>query len=119
MTAGARRFVGLFAALRRSWCVETGRHWRSDNPASGQYGVTALVVHDELGGTIVKTDVNGAWHFYNVVDGSRVDFTMSQFDTPIAYDDVPSNREEALQDTSPDQYHLLRQRLKAAEPVPG
>jgi hypothetical protein len=113
MTAGANRFVDLYARLRRSWSVDTGRHWHSDNPAAGQCGVTALVVHDELGGRIVKTEVNGAWHFYNVIDNGRVDFTMSQFDTPIAYDDIPSDRAEALNDTSAEQYQLLRRRVLA------
>jgi hypothetical protein len=32
---------------------------------------------------------------------------MSQFETPIAYDDIPSDRTEALNDTSPEQYRLL------------
>jgi hypothetical protein len=73
--------------------------------------VTALVVHDQLGGEILKTEVNGAWHFYNLVDGRRIDFTMSQCETPIGYDDVPSNRCEALGDCSVKQYEILRRRL--------
>ena len=111
MTAGAWVFVDLHARLQRSWSVETGRHWRSDNPACGQCGVTALVVQDELGGEILKTAVNGTWHFYNWIKGSRVDFTMSQFESPIAYDDVPSDRAEAMNDTSPEQYHFLCERV--------
>jgi hypothetical protein len=55
--------------------------------------------------------VNGAWHFYNRVDGKRIDFTMSQFDSPISYDDVPSNRSEALSDCTREQYELLRDRV--------
>jgi hypothetical protein len=73
--------------------------------------VTALVVQDELGGDILKTDVNGAWHFYNRINGARVDFTMSQFEGPIAYDDVPSDPDEAMRHTTPEQYRLLRIRL--------
>jgi hypothetical protein len=45
--------------------------------------VTALVVQDVLGGEILKTRVAGAWHFYNSIDGSRWDLTLSQFATPI------------------------------------
>lgn len=112
MTAGTRSLVGFYERLRRSWSVETGRHWRLDNPAAGQCGVTALVVHDEFGGDIPKTDVNGAWHFYNQVDGRRIDFTMSQFDSPISYEDHPSNRAEALNDCSRQQYKLLRERVR-------
>ncbi len=76
--------------------------------------MTALVVHDELGGQILKTDVDGAWHFYNLIGGERVDFTLSQFETPISYEDLPSNRDEALNDTSPEQYQLLRERVSMA-----
>jgi hypothetical protein len=111
MTSGQVGFADLFQRLRRSWSVETGRHWRSDSPAYGQCGVTALVVQDELGGMIVKTDVNGAWHFYNVIDGLRVDFTMGQFTSPIAYADLPSSRAGALRDCSEAQYRLLRDRV--------
>jgi len=84
MTAGAWSFIGLYERPLNSWSADTGRHWRSDNPASGQCGVTALVVQDELGGVILKTDVNGSWHFYNLISGKRVDFTMSQFESPIS-----------------------------------
>ena len=112
MTAGNQSYIDLYSRLRRAWSVETGRHWRPDNPASGQCGVTALVVHDKLGGEILKTDVNGAWHFYNRVDARRVDFTMSQFESPISYDDLPSNRAEALNDCSQAQYELLCERVR-------
>lgn len=111
MTTGSLSLLDLYERLRRSWSVETGRHWRQDNPASGQCGVTALVIQDALGGEILKTDVNGAWHFYNQVDGRRVDFTMSQFDSPILYDDLPSNRTEAKRDTTPAQYRVLQERM--------
>jgi hypothetical protein len=114
MTAGNASLVDFYQQLRRSWSVETGRHWQRDNPASGQCGVTALVVHDRFGGEILKTDVNGAWHFYNRIDDRRVDFTMSQFDSPISYDDVASNRDEALGDCSQRQYELLRARVTGA-----
>jgi hypothetical protein len=111
MTEGDHGIADLYERLRRSWSLETSRHWRHDNPAAGQCGVTALVVHDYIGGSIMKTDVNGAWHFYNFVNGCRYDFTMSQFETPIGYSDSPSNRSEAQADTTPEQYELLRCRV--------
>ena len=70
-----------------------------------------LLCKDVLGGEILKTDVEGYWHLYNQNDGRRWDLTMSQFEPPIAYDDLPSTREEALSDTSPEQYRLLSQRV--------
>ncbi|WFU18243.1 hypothetical protein [Bradyrhizobium sp. CB3481] len=111
MTAGCPLLIDLHDRLREAWSAETGGKWRPDNPAAGQCSVTALVVQDKLGGDILKTDVAGAWHFYNQIDGRRIDFTMRQFDSPIGYDDLPSNRQEALADTSMTQYELLRRRI--------
>jgi hypothetical protein len=112
LTEGTHLWVALHDRLRRSWSVETGGRWRPDNPAAGQCGVTALVMQDSCGGEILKTNVNGAWHFYNRIDGKRIDFTMSQFMSPISYDDLPSSREEALNDCSPRQYEILSERMK-------
>ena len=112
MTAGCPSLIDLYDRLREAWSAGTGGKWRPDNPAAGQCSVTALVVQDELGGEILKTDVAGAWHFYNRIDGRRVDFTMSQFDSPIGYDDVPSTRQDALDDTSVTQCELLRGRIR-------
>ena len=114
MPAGSALLADFYQQLRRSWSIETSSQWRHDNPASGQCSVTALVVHDKLGGEILKTDVNGDWHFYNRIDGARVDFTLAQFDSPIGYDDVPSSRDEALGDCSKQQYELLKSRVADA-----
>jgi hypothetical protein len=43
MTAGSRPLADLYARLRQSWSVETGRHWKPDNQAAGQCGVTLLI----------------------------------------------------------------------------
>lgn len=117
MTAGCPSLIDFYDRLREAWSAETGGKWRPDNPAAGQCSVTALVMQDELGGEILKTSVAGAWHFYNRIDGRRVDFTMSQFDSPIGYDDLPSNRQEALADTSMKQYELLRGRIRSGRPA--
>ncbi|MBI3512597.1 MAG: hypothetical protein HY060_00745 [Proteobacteria bacterium] len=101
----------LYEKLRAAWSSETGARWRADNPACGQCSVTSLVVHDALGGDILKTDVDGAWHFYNRIAGRRWDLTMSQFERPIGYDDLPSDRAEALADTAPERYALLKARV--------
>lgn len=73
--------------------------------------MTTLVVQDILGGDIAKTDVDGAWHFYNLLNGERLDFSESQFSQPVPYSDLPSNRGEAFSDTSQEQYQILRDRL--------
>lgn len=101
----------LLARLRSAWSTETSSKWRSGNPACGQCSVTALVLHDLLGGDILKTSVDGQWHFYNRIGGQRLDLTDTQFEQSIEYQDLPSNRAEALEDTSAQQYEILKRRI--------
>ena len=103
--------IELYRRLTRAWSAETSTAWRRDNPACGQCSVTALVVQDVLGGEILKTKVADAWHFYNHIDGRRWDLTVSQYSTPIGYDDLPCSRHEALANTSKQQYARLVERL--------
>lgn len=104
----------LLPILQGAWSLSTGRNWLPERPARGQCSVTALVVHDLCGGEILKTKTDGGWHFYNRVNGVRHDLTASQFDVPIAYADIVSDTAEALADTSPERYALLRRRVDAA-----
>lgn len=101
----------LYARLTAAWSAETSSRWRPDNPAAGQCSVTALVVQDMLGGDILKTRTPGGTHFYNRIGGIKWDFTISQFDRPIPFEDLPSSREEAMADTSSAQYEALKTRL--------
>ncbi len=102
------------ALLERSWSSATSSLWCLDVPSRGQCGVTSLVINDVFGGDILKTSVGSAWHFYNRVDGERLDFTAAQFPEPIPYQDVVSSREEAFADTNASQYAALSDAFRAA-----
>jgi hypothetical protein len=97
--------------LASAWSIETSSLWTAENPARGQCGVTSLVVHDVFNGSILKTLLPEGPHFYNFVEGRRLDFTSGQFNEPTCYQDLPSDRREAMADTSPAQYRALRRRL--------
>lgn len=94
--------------LLKCWSIETSSKWTTDNPYRGQCGVTALVINDLFGGDIFKTDVEGQWHFYNLIDGKRFDFTSKQFNFKINYQDIESSRDEAFADTNEYQYSTLK-----------
>ena len=112
-----RSISELAAQFQSAWSAETATIWTvEENPALGQCSVTALVVQDLLGGVILKTRVGPHWHFYNLLDGERLDLTSSQFGAPIAYDDIGSSREEALADTSLAQLEALREALAIQMP---
>ena len=85
----------VLAALYHSWSIVTAQQWAADNPAKGQCNVTALLVHDLFGGDILKTPLPDGAHFYNRIDGERHDFTASQFEQPIDYSDIATDRADA------------------------
>ncbi|MQS13292.1 hypothetical protein F7Q99_13620 [Streptomyces kaniharaensis] len=77
-------------AIRSSWGVDTCApedlaHWRPDNPARGQAGVTAMVVHDLLGGELMMGEVRAGGvrtdlHWWNrSAAGIEIDLTHEQF----------------------------------------
>lgn len=80
-------------ALRQSWSAQSSSKWSVENPAKGQCGVTSLVVQDILGGEVRKTRLDEGWHFYNVINGERIDYTEEQFSSKIDYQDIYSNRQ--------------------------
>jgi len=98
--------------LASAWSIRTNSQWSADNPARGQCSVTALAVHLLFGGDILKTRTAGGMHFYNRIGGETRDFTAAQFESPPSYDDLPSNADEALADTSAAQLEALMQALR-------
>lgn len=101
----------LKTMLFQAWSLQSSTLWTPDNPARGQCGVTALVVQDLLGGEIRKTKLKEGWHFYNFIDGQRMDFTESQFAERITYMDIPATRAEAFADTNEQQYSYLQTKV--------
>ena len=113
--------VALRDALQSAWSLETAVQWTPENPASGQCNVTAAVIYDLFGGEILRTRLPEVWHYYNRIDGRRVDFTDSQFSAPGAlfsaperYDDASTTREAALVGIPDREYDTLRNALLAA-----
>lgn len=95
-------------ALRKAWSLSTASQWTADNPAAGQCNVTTLLIHELFGGDLLKTPLPAGDHFYNRIEGKRYDFTASQFDRPIVYMDVPTDRADAEQGATRDQLAELR-----------
>jgi hypothetical protein len=83
--------AGIEGIIRSSWGADTcppdvhNPVWDPANRARGQCGVTALVVHDLLGGDLVRAEVRAAgervdFHWWNLLPGGvEVDLTREQF----------------------------------------
>ena len=97
--------------LRRAWSSETASTWTAENPARGQCSVTAIAVQRLLGGEILKTETAEGAHFYNRIGGIRYDFTAAQFPESVDYQDLASDVDEALTDTSRNQVRTLMRAL--------
>lgn len=95
-------------ALLGSWSSKTSGQWLATNPARGQCNVTALLINELFGGQILKTPLPEGDHFYNRIDGRRIDLTDIQFDSPVNYLDVESDRTEAFAGTSASKYTALK-----------
>ena len=74
---------GLTQAVRQAWSRETSadpKGWSPQNPAWGQCAVTALVIQDYFGGTLLRGEVGQISHYWNVLpSGKELDLTRSQF----------------------------------------
>ncbi|MFZ0249558.1 MAG: hypothetical protein WAL61_06400 [Acidimicrobiales bacterium] len=118
--------TGLESAIRSSWSIETCDptdvpHWSSDEPSRGQCAVTALVVHDLLGGELLEAEVDHAdgshqgFHYWNRFAGVDVDLTRRQFaDGEVV---LPPHLIERLPDVpwlAEEQYVIFRERVSAA-----
>lgn len=94
--------------LRRSWSAGSSSLWSEENPARGQCGVTSIVIQKIYGGEIRKTKTpDGQWHFYNIIDNCRYDFTSEQFFSGIEYLDILSSPKEAFKGTNANQISYL------------
>ena len=115
----------LRPVMRQAWGPDTCDpsdlpDWHAGNPARGQCGVTALVIHDLLGGDLILGEVydHGArrgFHYWNrLPDGTEVDLTRDQFspeETVTA--GVVAPRPAGPPRRCREQYELLRHRVLA------
>ncbi|MFJ5723650.1 hypothetical protein [Streptomyces sp. NPDC093149] len=114
----------LEQAIRDSWGADTTTpehrpNWTADNPARDQCGVTALVVHDLLGGVLIRGEVhvNGErvdYHWWNRLGmGIEVDLTREQFgpDEMVVGGDVIERPAQIVR--LREEYELLRGRVLA------
>jgi hypothetical protein len=80
-------------SLNRTWALESCPGWAPDNSADDQSSVTSQLIYDIFGGDILKTHKKRGWHFYNRINGERIDFTRLESGKNLEdyhFDDIPS-----------------------------
>ncbi|MCL4373925.1 hypothetical protein M1367_03560 [Candidatus Marsarchaeota archaeon] len=112
----------LYDTISNAWSAETSadpERWSSDNPAWGQCAITATVVNDHFGGTILRTEVKGvehvSSHYYNQLpDGRVVDFTKQQFDSNATFENEQGRTKEYIisYPKTKERYELLLRKIE-------
>jgi hypothetical protein len=60
--------------LKRIWANDDSPASNPGKPPVGLNILTSLLIHDIFGGEILKTHKKKGWHYYNLIDGDRIDF---------------------------------------------
>jgi hypothetical protein len=84
-------------ALKRSNEFDTGTMGSDYTPPDDQDSLISLLIHDIFGGEILKTRKKNGWHFYNRIDGLRIDFTRSEIGKSSKeklFEDIPATPDE-------------------------
>lgn len=81
----------VYEALERS---QDSYKMKPSAKARIQDRLISLLIHDIFGGEILKTRKNKYWHFYNRIDGERVDFTKAEKSPDKNFEDIPATPDE-------------------------
>jgi len=83
------------------------------NLTRGKDGAVSLLIHDIFGGEILKTRIKNGWHFYNRINGKRVDFTSKDMNKSSGYsfEDLPSSPAETSIYVEKEEYVTLLMRF--------
>ena len=89
----------VLKAIRRSLTPDFNAGWQYYSHADNQDGLVSLLIHDIFGGEILKTHKRKGWHFYNRINGERIDLVTSQLSKSSlekGFEDLPATPEETL-----------------------
>jgi hypothetical protein len=84
-------------ALTSSWTLDKDQGWIPYDSADDKSSVTSQLIYDIYGGEILKTHEKNGWHFYNRINGERIDFTrsiISKSSENYSFEDIPSTPDE-------------------------
>ena len=87
----------VYEALKNSVTFYPDKKLKTGNNSMEQDSLISLLLHDIFGGEILKTHGKKDWHFYNRIDGERVDFTNPEKQMTISdtrFEDILSTPDE-------------------------
>jgi len=110
-------------ALKSSLSQDNAPGTKIIKPATSQDRFISLLIHDIFGGEILKTQIRRRWHFYNRIDGERIDFTRSNrsnYAVDQSFEDIPSTPAETCNIVEQVDYSIFLMRfVRAFEELVG
>ena len=110
-------------ALKRIRINESPPETPPDRMAGDQDKEISLLINDIFGGEMLKTPEKKGWHFYNRIDGERIDFLYSEkakISEKNQLADIPSTPEEAFRYIEQADYSRFYMKfVKAFEEILG
>ena len=104
-------------ALKRAWTSDNNPGWIPYNRVNDQDSVISLLIHDIFGGEILKTHKKKGWHFYNRINGERIDFArleMCKSSVDNHFEDIPSEPDETYNYFQQEDYSTFLMRFVRA-----
>jgi hypothetical protein len=107
----------VYEALKHSLTQESNRMLAIGNETKGQDSSISLLIHDVFGGEILKTHKKRNWHYYNRIDGERIDFTGSLAKSGVVvteFEDIPADPKETAAYVDETDYRTFLMRFVRA-----
>jgi hypothetical protein len=99
--------MAVEAALNRAWRFEKSPELTPDKTAINKSSVISQLIFDIFGGEILKTHKRRGWHFYNRINGERIDFTkpaVKLISPDELFEDIPASISEIHNFFEQEQY---------------
>lgn len=101
-------------ALKRSMVTDKNRREAPGDPADGRDIEVSMLIHDIFGAEILKTPRKRGWHFYNRINGKRVDLSGSETNRSSGikkFEDIPSASDETIKYFAQEDYSAFYMRF--------
>jgi hypothetical protein len=81
--------------------------WTPDVPAEKQDSLISLLIHDIFGAEILKTKRRRGWHYYNRIEGQRIDLARPEINNSVKankFEDNPATPDETYRYFEQEEY---------------
>jgi hypothetical protein len=104
-------------ALKKIWARDKNQDKTLQTKEYHKDSINSRLIQDIFGGEILKTPLKNDWHFYNRINGERIDFSnyySKKQNYLNAFEDLPSTPDETFNYVAQEDYSNLYMKFIAA-----